>query len=96
MKHILITENTKWTTYEGVSRPFKECEDTHLVNIVNHVNMVDNPSKVMISKVCMKILIDRGISLDMLDYAQIPHKDSNGDWAVWSYETSQPKVLQSN
>ena len=88
----MITKDTIWQTYEGVRKPLKECEDTHLANIVLHVNKYRLNNKIAL--VCIEILKERGISIDFTKFAQIPHKDKDGHWACWDYENHSSKKLQ--
>lgn len=89
-----ITKETLWMSYMGDIKPLKDCEDTHLANIIHHVIKHDYFEKEEIKKVCLSILEDRGISFDFTTFAQIPHKNNEGLWACWDDEKNRPRVLQ--
>lgn len=88
-----ITKDTLWRSYKDGLKPFRECDDTHLVNIIYHVNTTNHSQAKEIERVCREILTDRGIDHELLGFAQIPHKNG-GKWACWDYDTNQPKMLQ--
>ena len=90
----MITKETKWMTYEGVVKPLNQLEDTHLANIIHHVDVNNYPNKFEIMNVCSEILKDRGISFDFVRFTQIPHKNRRGKWAYWDNKKGKPVELQ--
>ena len=89
-----MNRKTEWTTYEGISKPLEELEDSHLANIMLHVHNNEYAGADEIMKVCVEILKERGITADFVNMAQMPHKNKDGLWACWDYKTNQPKLLQ--
>tara|TARA_R110000868_G_scaffold76573_6_gene220167 strand:- start:4823 stop:5101 length:279 start_codon:yes stop_codon:yes gene_type:complete len=90
-----ITKDTVWTSYQGVAKPLNELEDSHLANIIHHVKQYGAFDSHPIVRVCEEILTSRGVGLGLVDYAQIPHKNLKGQWAVWDYKQNRPITFTS-
>lgn len=83
-------ENLRWYTYDHRLLTVKEIEDTHLANIIKHIkqyNRFYEPETLAIMETEAK---DRGLTQAFLERSQIPYKDQDGNWMLWSDEAEKP------
>lgn len=75
----------KWGTADGRWIKVKDLEDTHLANVIKHIQDYKLCSRMLLA--CIKEAKRRGLKREFLERACIPYK-KNGKWMVWSEEQS--------
>jgi hypothetical protein len=77
-----ITEDSRWTSYEGRRIALKDLEDTHLANIIRWVNLNPDNYNVRLLQVLTGIAKRRELSEEFLAGAEYPHRNKNGETAL--------------
>lgn len=80
--------DTLWGTYDGRWIKIRDLEDAHLANIIKHLYTYKYNDKLLRFMILESVL--RGLTMEFLDRAYIPHKDSEGNWMLWSEELHRP------
>ena len=84
----MYTRDTPWQSYNGKITKVSDLEDTHLVNIINHLTKMDKmPAFVLFLYEEVNL---RGLTKAFVDRAEIPHKNEAGDWMLWDYSKNYP------
>ena len=98
---ITITKESKWTTYEGVTKKLCELDDLHIVNIIIHIKNNSLSYNIYFIEVLNSILKERGFLMsdrgnepEILKLGQTPHKNKDGLWAYWDADNQKEVVLQ--
>lgn len=74
--------DSKWGSYDGRYIKIRDLEDTHLANVIKHVEQYGyGLSLLSVLKEEAKI---RGLTQEFLDRAHIPFKDDKGNWMLWN------------
>lgn len=71
----------EWGTLDGRWIKVKDLEDTHLANVINHIQIYNLSSKMLLA--CVKEAKRRGLKREFLERACIPYK-KDGKWMIWS------------
>lgn len=84
----MVSRESEWCTYDGRWIAIKDMEDTHVANLLKHLDVYSR------NHPYIKILLEeselRGLTKEFLDRADIPFKDPDGDWMLWDYKKLQP------
>ena len=72
-----------WMTHTKKRIKIKDLKDTHLANIIDFLkDMSDNK----LSHQLIRLAVERGLTDKFLDRAQIPYKNENGNWEIYTKE----------
>jgi hypothetical protein len=85
----MITKDTLWQNYEGNVAPLSELESDHLINIIDYANKCDRSDKAEIEKVCLEILNERGVEVNLDEVEQKPHVNNSGELVVVDYTNAK-------
>ena len=85
----MITQDDLWWCHDGRQIKLKDLKDTHLSNIIHYVQQTwesyySKKYKNELLKVLKEIVKERGLTTKFLDRSQIPYKNENGKWEIWS------------
>lgn len=83
----------EWQTHLGNMVSVEGCSDEHLANTIQWLSHYKTGSKTL--AVLKREAKNRGLTKDFLDRAQFPYKDGKGNWIVWDFKASEPKVVGS-
>ena len=92
MIHIIIDRDMVWTTFDGRHIKIRDLEDTHVANLIDylsHRRLSRDGELITFLKKEAKL---RGLKEGFLERAQIPHKDSEGNWMIWDHARG-PKIV---
>lgn len=73
----------EWQTADGRIIKVKDFEDTHLANVMKHIQTYRLSTRFFLA--CIKEAKRRGLKKEFLERACIPYK-KDGKWMVWSEE----------
>lgn len=81
------TKESDWTNIHGITKKLKDLDDTHLANLVQFIRIYcyGNNGFIELLDVLKRIQKDRGLSNAFMDRSQIPYKNPNGKWEIWSF-----------
>lgn len=79
---LLLNNNSIWTTADGRKIKFKDLTDTHLANIIDFIKKTRGVDEV--SYYLEQLAFERGLKREFLERAQIPYKNKNNKWEIWS------------
>lgn len=74
--------NFIWRTYDGREIPLAEIEDTHLANIIRWVYERLDRYPPAVLDVMVDEAYRRKLPVEFLGCAEIPWKDTDGDWCL--------------
>lgn len=88
------TQEIIWHCHDGRQLKIREIDDAHLANIIKFVDYYSNRYPAHILPAMKEEAARRKLQQGFLQRAEIPYKNKDGKWQIWSYLVDEFMIVE--